>query len=99
MDQNWWRENLAAVRESGLAKIAIGIWAVIGAWDLFGSQLVPAWLAENWRVYDVVEKTTGYFPWWVWLIVGALIVVAASLGYAGQQKRTSRLLPSFPSST
>jgi hypothetical protein len=93
MDQNWWRDNLAAVLKSRPAKIALGtwavIWAVIGAWDLFLSELMPAHWAENrsWRVIDVVEKTTGYFPWWVWLIVGTLIVVAATLAYAVEQKR------------
>jgi uncharacterized membrane protein len=93
MDQNWWRDILAAVRKSRLVKIALGIliviWAVIGNWDLFLSELMPARWAENrsWRVIDVVEKTTGYFPWWVWLIVGTLIVVAASLAYAVEQKR------------
>jgi adenylate cyclase len=88
MDQGWWRDNLAAVRESRLAQMALGIWGVIGAWDLLGSQLVPASWREKWpTAYEVVAKTTGYFPWWVWLIVGTLIVVAASLAYAGEQKR------------
>ena len=69
-----------------LVKIALGIWlgiwGVIGAWDLFVSELVPPEKADQWRVSAVV----GYFPWWVWLIVVALIVVAASLAYAVVQK-------------
>ena len=114
MDQGWWRDNLAAVRESRLAKMALVIWGVSAAWDLLGSQWVPASWGEKWpTAYEVVAKTTGYFPWWVWLIVGTLIVVAASLAYAGEQKRRAdasvaasgpslpdkRLLSSFRSST
>src|SRR5262245_58391932 len=88
MDQRWWRDYLAAVRESRLAKMALVIWGVSAAWDLLGSQWVPISWGEKWpTAYEVVAKTTGYFPWWVWLIVGTLIVVAASLAYAGEQKR------------
>ena len=66
MDQNWWRDNWAAVRKSCLVKIALGIliviWAVIGNWDLFVSQLVPANLdPEKWRVIDVVERPQASF--------------------------------------
>ena len=100
MDQNWWRDNWAAVRKSRLVKIALGIliviWAVIGNWDLFVSQLVPAsWDPEKWRVIEVVEKATGFFPWWVWLIVVTLIVVAACLAYAVEQKRRADALVSL----
>ena len=88
MDQGWWRDNLAAVRESRLAKSALAIWGVSAAWDLLGREWMPASWGEKWpTAYEVVAKTTGYFPWWVWLIVGTLIVVAASLAYAGEQKR------------
>src|SRR5512141_1080833 len=103
MDQNWWRDSWAAVRKSRLAKIAIGISAgigtvmtVIGAWELVGSQMVPDSWREKWpTAYQVVAKTTGYFPWWVWLIVGMLIVVAASLAYAGEQKRRADASQAF----
>jgi adenylate cyclase len=95
MDQNWWRDNLAAVRKSRPVKIALGIWAVIVAWDAFVSELLPARWADEWRVSGVVEKTIGYFPWWVWLIVGTFIVVAASLAYAVVQKRRADALVSL----
>ena len=96
MDQGWWRDNLAAVRESRLAKMALVIWGVSAAWDLLGRQWMPASWGEKWpTAYEVVAKTTGYFPWWVWLIVGTLIVVAASLAYAGEQKRRADASQAF----
>jgi adenylate cyclase len=96
MDQGWWRDNLAAVRESRLAKMALVIWGVSAAWDLLGRQWMPTSWGEKWpTAYEVVAKTTGYFPWWVWLIVGTLIVVAASLAYAGEQKRRADASQAF----
>ena len=96
MDQGWWRDNLAAVRESRLAKSALAIWGVSAAWDLLGREWMPASWGEKWpTAYEVVAKTTGYFPWWVWLIVGTLIVVAASLAYAGEQKRRADASQAF----
>jgi hypothetical protein len=36
---------------------------------------------------DLVEMTTGYLPWWVWLVMVATTVALSSLVYAGHQKR------------
>lgn len=79
---------MAAVLQSRFVRLVLAVWAAIGAWDLLGAQLVPPSWRQNWpTIYDAVVMTSGYFPWWVWLVVGALIMTAFSLEYAGHQKR------------
>jgi hypothetical protein len=63
------------------------IWAVVAAWDTLGSQLMPPGLREKWpTTYDVVAKTTGYFPFWVWILVGAAMLMAFVLEYAHRKQ-------------
>ena len=54
------RQTWAAVQEVARSKCALGIWAVIVAWDAFISELLPERWADEWRVSGVVEKTTGF---------------------------------------
>lgn len=78
-----WRQMLAAVMASRFARAVFAVFGLVAAWDTFGSQLMPPSVRERWpTVYDLAAKTTGYFPWGVWVAVGATILIAFVLEYA-----------------
>jgi hypothetical protein len=69
-------------------RVALGVWAVICFYDTAGSQfLPPSWQSKRPTVYTGVEMTTGLLPFWLWLVVGALIAAAASFEYAHRVSR------------
>ena len=82
-----WQQTFAAVLESSFARIVFAVFAVVAAWDTFGSQLMPPGVRENWpTAYDVAGKTTGFFPLWVWIAVGASILIAFTFEYAHRKR-------------
>ena len=82
-----WQHTLAAVMQSRFARIVFTIFGVVAAWDTFGSQLMPPAVREKWpTAYDLAAKTTGFFPLWVWVVVGAAILIAFTIEYAHQKR-------------
>lgn len=66
----------------------LGGWAAICIYDTAGSQfLPPSWQSKRPTAYTVIEMTTGWLPLWLWLLIGALIAVVASLEYAHRVQR------------
>ena len=73
--------------QSRFARIVFAIFGVVAAWDTFGSQLTPPGVREKWpTTYDLAAKTTGFFPLWVWVAVGAAILIAFTVEYAHQKR-------------
>src|SRR3990170_643025 len=82
-----WQHTLAAVMQSRLARIVLGLWAVVAFWDTLGSQLMPPDVKEKWpTAFDGIAKTTGYFPFWVWILAGAGFLMAFVLEYAHRKQ-------------
>ncbi len=72
-------------------RVALIIWAFFGAYDIFVSQFLSSGTAEKFpRLYDLVVMTSGFLPWWGWLLVLAAIFVAASIEYAHRKGGVSR---------
>jgi hypothetical protein len=68
------------------------LWAILGAWDQFVSQMLPTeWGARVPNLFRVLALTGDLLPWWGWLLVGVLIVAGAAVEYAF---RTAGLLGS-----
>jgi hypothetical protein len=70
----------------------------IGAYDSVVTQLVPKEQAEKFpKIYSVVSMTTGFLPWWGWVLVLAAIFVIATVEYEVRQSRIkSRINLSSP---
>jgi hypothetical protein len=68
--------------------VALVIWAIISAWDTAVSELLPAsWANKAPKVYGVIEMTSGWLPFWGWLLVGIAILSFASFEFAFQWTR------------
>ena len=64
-------------------KIGLGLWGIIGVYDLLLSQIIPDEVGKRFpRVRHVMSMTSGWLPWWAWLLGFAVIAVAASFEYA-----------------
>lgn len=84
-----WQHTLAAVMESRFARAVFAVFAVVATWDTLGSQLMPPTVRQKWpTAYDVVAITSGWFPFWVWVVVGATIMIAFTLEYAHRKQAT-----------
>ena len=82
---------LKSIFERSWFKIAAVIWAVIGAYDLLGDQVLPKWLAEKMPpVRDVIDMTTGWLPWWAWAWIGTALLTAAAVEYAVRLHQATR---------
>ncbi len=86
------RDILVSVWHTRIGKAVLLVWAAISTWDTVGAQL----LSPNWRqkwptIYDMVAMTSGFFPFWVWLLVGAALLVALSLEYGLYHKRKAEV--------
>jgi hypothetical protein len=64
-------------------KIAIAIWGVICTYDTALSQIIPESLGHKLpKIRDAIAMSSGFLPFWVWLLVLAAIFIVASLEYA-----------------
>ena len=74
---------LRRVLDHPWVKIALAVWAIIAAYDTFSSQILPEWLAAKApKVREVVAMTSGWLPYWAWLLILAALLVVASFEYA-----------------
>ena len=59
------------------------VWALFSTYDTFVSQLLPSATAEKFpRLYDFIVMSTGFLPFWGWILILAVIIAAASFEYA-----------------
>ncbi|ODR96326.1 hypothetical protein AUC70_15695 [Methyloceanibacter stevinii] len=64
-------------------KMLLAAWVVIGTWDTMVAQFLPrSWAVKMPNVYEILAKTSGFFDWWVWLVVGAVMTTIFSIEYA-----------------
>jgi hypothetical protein len=64
-------------------KIALGLWPILASYDLFVSQLLPEpWADRAPKMRDIIAETSGWLPWWGWVLILLGIVIAALLEYA-----------------
>jgi hypothetical protein len=71
-------------------RVALLLWAIIAAYDTFSSQILPDTLAKKApKVREVIVMTSGWLPFWAWLLLLAAILVFASLEFA--LRRTARV--------
>jgi hypothetical protein len=80
------KERLAVLRQifnHRWVKVALGLWVWVATYDTFVSQVVPEDLAQKApKLRGVIAMTSGWLPWWGWLLVLAALIVAASFEYA-----------------
>jgi hypothetical protein len=76
-------QTLCQVYNHRWVKRALAIWAFVAAYDTVSSQILPVSVANHApKVREVIAMTSGWFPYWVWLLVLAGILVIASFEYA-----------------
>lgn len=64
------------------------MWAALGAYDLFVDQMLPNWLAVHMpKFHEVISYSSGWLPFWAWIIIGLLIVIGACVEYAWRLER------------
>jgi hypothetical protein len=89
----WFQERAAMARKilnRPLVKAAVAAWAVITAYDTLLSQFFPEdWAKKAPKMRELVSATSGWLPWWAWLLVLAAIIVFASFEYAVRNARSS----------
>lgn len=70
-------------------KVALGTWTIVCTYDTALSQIIPASLGERFpRVRDAIAMTSGWLPFWAWLLILAAILVAASFEFAFRRTQT-----------
>jgi hypothetical protein len=88
---SFFKERLAVVREitnRRWVRFALLLWAVIAAYDTFVHQFIPEPLTHRFpKIYELIYRTSGWLPWWTWLVVLALIVSGASIEFASKRSR------------
>jgi hypothetical protein len=72
-------------------KGAISAWAAIAAYDTFISQILPENLAPP-KIREIAVMTSGWLPFWGWLLVLAAIMVGAALEYAFRRASAKAVL-------
>src|ERR1700685_3315626 len=79
---------LSEITERTWVRVLLAILPASGIWDLALSQWIPEQYAKKLpRVYQVIAMTTGLLPWQLWVMLGALIIAAASFEYAYRHKK------------
>jgi hypothetical protein len=67
-------------------KAALVVWGIIATYDTLLSQFVPEPVAKRFpKIYDLLEATSGWLPWWGWALILAAILTMASFEYAHRQ--------------
>ena len=76
----WSKEQgrfLKAALDRPAAKVTLGVFAAVASWDTVLAQLLPKSLAHKLPTfYDVAIMTGGLLPWYWWVIIGLLILLA-----------------------
>lgn len=72
------------------------VWACLSAWDLVISQILPEHVAKDapklWQVTArLLNMTSGWIPWWGWLILGMALLVVCCVEFAFRSLREERL--------
>jgi hypothetical protein len=82
--------ELRSVIAGKWVKWLLGAWALISSYDTFGAQLVPRWLADRWPpLYEAIEMTSGWLPWWAWGWIVTGLVLFAVIEYAARLRSAS----------
>jgi hypothetical protein len=64
-------------------RLALTIWAFIAFYDTLVSQFFPEALAKKApKIRELIAETSGWLPWWSWLIIFTAIIAVASFEYA-----------------
>ncbi|MBX9863097.1 MAG: hypothetical protein K2Y42_11320 [Hyphomicrobium sp.] len=76
------------LRKRPAYKWAWAILSAVGFYDLIGAQFVSQQWAEKMpTVNDFLSNTTGFLPWWGWVIVALTAVALACIEYAVRLER------------
>lgn len=67
-----------------LCRIAFYFWAGVSIWDTAVSQFLPDSISKDapkaYQIaFQVAGVTSGWLPWWAWLLIGAGVVIVALL--------------------
>jgi hypothetical protein len=97
--QRW--TTLQEISNCPWVRVLLAIWTLSGIWDLALSEWVPEQYAKQLpKIYQVIAMSAGLASWQVWLLVGAVLVVAGAIEYAFRHKRRfSQLSQQVTSST
>src|ERR1035437_2465984 len=91
---SWFSERALVVRnvlDRRWVKIALGVWPFVASYDLLISQILPErWADKAPKVRDLIGETSGWLPFWAWLLILAAILVAAMLEYSVRKTRPDR---------
>lgn len=76
-------QTIASIFRPAWVKWAAGLWFLISTYDTIVAQFIPiSWAQHAPNAYGILSVTSGYLPYWAWLLILATIVVIASLEYA-----------------
>ena len=76
-------ETIKLIFDKRLFRWIFPIWAAISLYDTAGSQLAPEWLKQKLpNLYGFIVMTSGWLPWWAWVIIGLFLIAAAAVEYA-----------------
>jgi hypothetical protein len=82
----WLSQRIEVVRrvlDRRWVKIALGLWPVLASYDLFVSQLLPErWADRAPKMRDILAETSGWLPWWGWVLILMGILIVALFEYA-----------------
>jgi hypothetical protein len=79
---------LGDLRKHRIARWVFLVWAVVGFYDTFGSELLPPdWAQKRPTVYQLIATTSGWLSWEAWLLIGAVILVLFALEYVARHKQ------------
>lgn len=66
-----------------MGQFALSLWAIIAAYDTALSQIIPAsWVERFPKVRELITMTSGWLPFWGWLLILAAVLIVASFEYA-----------------
>lgn len=72
-------------------RLALWVWAAIATYDTALSQIIPtSWGQHAPKIREFIAVTSGWLPFWGWLLILAAIVVTASLEYAFRMASDAR---------
>lgn len=88
-DAAWNRlEFLGELRKHRIARWLFLLWAIVGIYDLVGSEFLPPELAQKRpTIYQLISMTSGWLSWNAWLLIGAVLLVIFALEYVARHKR------------
>lgn len=88
---NWLRERFGIARniaQRRWVKVALLGWGLIAAYDTFVSQFVPESVSNRFpKIRELIAVTSGWLPWWGWLLCLAAIIAGACFEYAVRKSR------------